>query len=397
MENASTPPTDGSKHNDVIFDVLLCNGSSGYHKRQVWTSGSSSPDATLMQGDVFWIILSILIVAGNSIVIIWRCKERREQRNSIPSILVINLAAADFLLGIQITVFVFLYSKWLCFVWLSTNATVITSLCVICAFLETACVYASGMITATIALYYAVVVFGRCCCIQRFTRARVLVLLCIEWIVVVGAAISMVILTFYEYDTRHLEVLNNSLTPEKPVNSTITTMYCLPLSWTVSEFINEFITKRNQYRLSENEAGGIIFLVMCCLVLATAVTYVSILIKLLRLKASSTLPQTLSTSSGSVGLRLIAIAAITLLGWMAYVILLITSPSSLIGQTIPYGFIALSNPVTFTLLSKPFLKAARKFKKKLLFKIKRPIPLEDETSENRSLIPSLAPSTNKEY
>ena len=101
MENA---PSDYNG----LRDVLLCNRSSGRHQGQIWTNDSDTTDLILMQGNVFWMILSILIVIGNLTVIIWRCVAKGEQRNSIPSILVINLATADFFLGIQISVFVLL-------------------------------------------------------------------------------------------------------------------------------------------------------------------------------------------------------------------------------------------------------------------------------------------------
>ena len=46
----------------------------------------------------FFLIFCLLIITGNLSVMIWRCRRRREVRNSIPSLLVVNLATADLLL-----------------------------------------------------------------------------------------------------------------------------------------------------------------------------------------------------------------------------------------------------------------------------------------------------------
>ena len=395
--------TAGSEHYDGFFDTLLCNRSRGRHRGQVWNIDDDSSDESLEQGDVFWFLLSILIIAGNLTVIIWRCRARREQRNSVPSILVMNLAAADFFLGIQIFLFALLYSNWLCFTWvLPKNVTLMESLCVICAFFETTGIYASAIISATIAFYYAVVVFGRCCCIQQFSRGYVLIFLCMAWTIVVSLAIWTTVLTYDwfgpVYNVKTQEVYNTERQSNQPIpdNSTyaiIVTTKCLPLSYLSSEFLLMF--HRESAFIG---AEGIPFLVMCCLTVATAGTYLAIMIKLLRLRALSTLPPSLSsTSTGGLGFRLIAIAVVNLFGWTSYAVLLFLLPGLVFGQILPYGFVALSNPVTFTLLSKPFMRAVRKFRRKVLFKIGKPIRIEDMASENDSLIPpSRAPASTQE-
>lgn len=379
---------------DAFF--FFCNNSRG----RVSNADGDSSDEILEHGNVFWFILSIFIIAGNLTVIIWRCRAaRREKQNSIPSILVINLAAADFFLGIQVFLYVLLYSNWLCFAWTSPNdKTLMTALCSISGFFETACIYASGMISATIAVYYAVVVFGRCCCVRRFSRSCLLALLCIAWIVSVAVAISTVSI-----------VLSYSLNIEKNVNKIISlysnssrmidTGFCLPVTHTVSVFFRSgsLLWHHENAHEAVIKVGGILFSVMCCLIVATAGTYLAILLKLLRRRASSTSPLSLSASVGSLGFRLAAIAVITLLGWTCYVILLFVCPQLVLGQTLPYGFVALSNPITFTLLSERFLRPFRKCKEKVLFKMGRPLKIEELASESGSLIATRVPSTTQEY
>eukprot|EP00118_Oscarella_pearsei_P021196 m.236751 g.236751 ORF g.236751 m.236751 type:complete len:118 (+) comp40137_c1_seq2:128-481(+) len=58
-----------------------------------------------------WMVLTLLILVGNLTVLIWRCSRRKEERNSIPSILVVNLALGDFLLGLQMLFFLVTF-KW---------------------------------------------------------------------------------------------------------------------------------------------------------------------------------------------------------------------------------------------------------------------------------------------
>ena len=58
--------------------------------------------------DYVWLICALLVLVGNISVLLWRCTRRSDQRNSVPSILIINLATADLLLGIQMLLYLFL-------------------------------------------------------------------------------------------------------------------------------------------------------------------------------------------------------------------------------------------------------------------------------------------------
>ena len=51
--------------------------------------------------DYVWLISAILVLVGNLCVLLWRCTRRSDQRSSVPSILIINLAAADLCWGFK--------------------------------------------------------------------------------------------------------------------------------------------------------------------------------------------------------------------------------------------------------------------------------------------------------
>ena len=145
----------------------MCNDpkSKNYVYDYDYIDYSGIPVATAE--NALFLIFCLLIIAGNLTVMIWRCSRRREERNSIPSLLVLNLAAADLLLGIQLVIFLCLYS-WSCSALNSPNSMQIklmTSLCSISGVMESTSILMSGIITASIGFYYANVMFGeRCCC-----------------------------------------------------------------------------------------------------------------------------------------------------------------------------------------------------------------------------------------
>ena len=90
---------------------------------------------------------------------------------------------------------------------------------------------------------------------------------------------------------------------------------------------------------------------------------------------------------GGLGFRLIAVAGITSLGWTATAILYFTFNEAVV---VPGAFVALSNPLTFTLTSQPFLNALKTLKQKVCFKIGRPTPIEDVANDRESLITTKA-------
>ena len=371
---------------------MLCNTSQSV----VWDADAG---ITYSQAEnICWLSLFLLIIAGNFTVILWRCSTNRNQRNSIPSILVMNLAAADFLQGAHVFIYLLLYSDWLCFDWL-LNSSIPTTLCYISGTLGATSVYLSGMITATIAFYYAQAVFGRRCCKVRCSRAAVISFLGAEWIIAILSAGGSMALSVEMHGTAYQKKsrkLSNSSFDHIPTNLTvsfISLQNCIPIGNAITYFAensysaNPAITFAAQVELA---AFGLTNL----LVLLSAGIYVAIIIKLLRHRASNALQRNPSARLGGLGMRLIAIAVITFLCWATAIPLrLFVSDLSFI-PILPFALIALCNPLTFTLMSRPFLNTVKKAKRLVFFKFGRAIAIQDVTMDSDSLIATRAPSSD---
>ena len=392
MEGSSAPALTASASTVMPYGDhephSMCNGTYVEIETIYWGDGADAFPA-------YWRILCLVIatidVVGNAGVIAWRALSKKEQRNSIPSMLVINLAISDLLFGIHFLIYVLMNSSLLCFVWVSpVSVPLMKSLCVICGFLETACIFASAMIGITIAFYYATVVFGRFCCTKCFSRRCVAIFLCIEWLIAVIASAYSVIVTSEEYGILYRmerqEVydssrVTNQLIPDNSTFSIIRPQSCLS---TVSylgptETFNIYLF--------------IVYVAMGCLVLMTTGTYLAIAIRLLVLKVSHAFPRNLSKNVGGLNARLVAVSLIALMGWIAAVV-----TSYIFGLTseviLPFAVVGLSNPLTFTLTSQPFLNAVKRLKQKVCFKIGRPIPIENVNNDSESLLPSRLPASD---
>ena len=371
------------------YAYLTCNTSQGI----VWDLDRNATDRHVNEVYILWLILYSVIIAGNLVVIVWRCSRNRDQRNSIPSMLVINLAAADLLLGVQSLIFLLLYTDWLCFAWLSPNyTTLMTSLCYISGLTETGSILVSSMLTATIAFYYATAVFGRCCCGGRFSRTCFIFVLCTEWIIAAAAAVAAKEISadfytkLYTVKTQDVYLASNANDQLIPNNSTLSVIFlqsCIPISNALL-----ILLPGNSIDV-ESETEGAVFGIMCILVLLAAGIYLAMVVKMVRLRASTTL----TIRFGGLGFRLIAIAVISFLCWGAFIGLAFSSYSWLV-RVLPFALIALCNPLTFTLTSTPFLKAMRQCKRIVFFKLGRPIPIEDVSIDSDSLIPTQAPPSD---
>ena len=385
----------------------LCNETRG-HRGVVWNIGYDYEDSEpILEKDStfnrYWLILFVLIIAGNVAVVIWRCiTKEEEQRNSIPSILVMNLAATDVCLGIQQLLYVLMSSDLLCWAWvLPKNVALMTSFCVICKFLEVTYIYGSAMINSTIASYYAAVTFGRFCCIKRFSRRCITIFLFTGWVVVVAiAACITVLLSSHHFGLFYKRTQAANSGANSTDNSTIATVdtrNCLPLLSFAFVKGNATVDRVTVLRQASAPLPIIFytfFSMVCCLTVTTAGTYLAIVAKLLRFRfrASNASRTNLSTRVGGLSIRLFAIALITLLGWIVTAVLFLNRTLRF-ELTLPLGFVALSNPLTFTLTSRPFLKAFQNFKHMACFKIGRPIPIEDVINDSESLITSRAPTS----
>ena len=116
--------------------------------------------------DYVWLILTILVLVGNSIALLWRCTRRRDQRNSSLSILMINLAAADLLLGIQMFLYMFL-TAWPC----STlyHPAVVSGLSYLSACLQITSIMMSSAIIMTTTFYFTIFLGCRCSPMTRYS------------------------------------------------------------------------------------------------------------------------------------------------------------------------------------------------------------------------------------
>ena len=141
---------------------------------------------------------------------------------------------------------------------------------------------------------------------------------------------------------------------------------------------------------------GIVFGIDLLLIGTAAGIYILIADKLRRSRTSAA-----SSSLGGLGFRLIAIAVVTFFGWAAFVIMPFIK--SVFKYTyfellLPLAIVALSNPLTFTLTSVPFCKTVKKLKRIILFRLNRPVLIEDITNDQERLIGTECPSdTMKDY
>ena len=418
-DNVSTALLSYDK--DAFFGSLVCNDTKNrdyaynydQHYQQYDTySYEDSYHLYVKLSDAenaLFLIFCLLIITGNLTVMIWRCSRRREERNSIPSLLVINLAAADLLLGIQLVIFLCMYS-WSCSALNSPNSVQIklmTSLCYVSGVMESTSILISGIINGIIAFYYANVMFGeRCCCCIK--RTCVIVSLCTGWIVVVVLGVGATMFPLSQdnttpflnktvslfYMAANLPVhTSDSLTNNSVPNITISMVqiaHCIP----ITSFVGDFTAVI--FNGAVAGIAGIIFGIDFLFIAAAAGIYIAIAVKLRRSRASVN-----SNSLGGLDFRLVAIAIVTFFGWAAFFIIpfLPQLNYTYVEILLPLAIVALSNPLTFTLTSVPFCKTVKKLKRFIFFKLNRPVPIEDITDDEERLIATKSPSdsTMKDY
>ena len=414
-----TPDNVSAVHyRDANLGSLVCNDrtSKNYVYDYDYIDYSGIPVATAET--VLFLIFCLLIIAGNLTVMIWRCSRRREERNSIPSLLVLNLAAADLLLGIQLVIFLCLYS-WSCSALNSPNSMQIklmTSLCCVSGVMESTSILMSGIITGTIGFYYANVMFGeRCCCCIK--RTCVIGFLCTGWIVIAGLGVAATMfpiaqdpwhpmaLTFNNTDSLLYMAANVPIyTQDNLTNNLISTNttislvkfgHCVPITSFIGEIMITFLANYQQNR-TVHAIVGIAFGIDLLLIGTAAGIYILIADKLRRSRTSAA-----SSSLEGLGFRLIAIAVVTFFGWAAFVIMpfiISVFKYTYFELLLPLAIVALSNPLTFTLTSVPFRKTVKKLKRIILFKLNRPVLIEDITNDQERLIATECPSdTMKDY
>eukprot|EP00118_Oscarella_pearsei_P005445 m.25079 g.25079 ORF g.25079 m.25079 type:complete len:212 (+) comp28732_c0_seq1:559-1194(+) len=119
------------------------------------------------------------------------------------------------------------------------------------------------------------------------------------------------------------------------------------------------------------------FCVLEALILSAAASFICILIKIKR--AASLRLQFSSTPTQGLGLKLAIIAFVTAACWVAVIPLAIFEPFYAL---IVISFVAISNPLVFTLFSRQFYDSAEKFCIKLRFKCGKAASLAEMSNDD---------------
>ena len=156
--------------------------------------------------DYVWLICALLVLVGNISVLVWRCTRRSDQRNSVPSILIINLATADLLLGIQMLLYLFLIA-WPCSVF--SHETVVIVFCDVSAWLQMVSTMMSSVTTTTIAFYFVISLT----CSSHCSRKCIVALLLSEWMLLSCVSCSLAYSTdSFDLDFESIQCLPVSVT-----------------------------------------------------------------------------------------------------------------------------------------------------------------------------------------
>ena len=293
--------------------------------------------------DYVWLIVAILILAGNIAVLVWRCTRRRDQRNSIPSILIINLATADLLLGIQMLLYLLL-TAWPCSV--LEHKTVAAAFCTVSAGLQFLSVLMSSFTTVTIAFYFLIYLT----CSSRCSRNCIVALLVSEWIL----------------------------------------LSCTSCGLTLYDNINEF-----DFSTCVPMAGMAYMIgsAIGVLLLIAVIVYIVLLIKI---KQQGNRP---SASASVAQIQLICIAFVSFILWAISVPieLFLMNGDGTYYDLICIAGVAISNPLVFTLMSPPFIKSAKRVWVCVRYKCGRPTPIEQIYSSEGGgdpLLTKVASQTN---
>ncbi|XP_065834799.1 neuropeptide Y receptor type 1-like [Oscarella lobularis] len=288
--------------------------------------------------DGVWIFCTIVILVGNISVLLWRCTRQSDQRNSVSSILIINLAASDLLLGIQMLLYLFLVA-WPCSVF--HHKAVVNIFCHLSLWLQTVSVLMSALLTVTIAVYF-LVSLG---CLQC-SRKCIAAILVSEWMLIIcGSSAVLVTPSPFEDD----------------VYDNFDSLQCLPV------FIEILLFN-----------GPITFFLFI-----VAIMYIVLLIKI---KQQGQRP---SVSTRVAQIQLISIAFASFICWGISLPISILLSNGTYYDQYCIAAVAISNPLVFTLLSPPFIKSAKRVWECLCYKCGQSIPAEEITSDGEGREPFL--------
>ena len=294
--------------------------------------------------DYLWLICTILVLVGSLSVLLWRCTRRSDQRNSVPSILIINLAVADLLLGVQMLLYL-LFTAWPCSVF--SNRAVVDALCVPSACLQMISGTMSSVVTATIAFYFLV----SFACSQYSSRMCIISIVVFEWI-----GVSIGGYCYVQYVVQDVPTDENAFDSSK----------CLPMTATPAGFA------------------------ILCLLFIAVVVYIVLLVMIKRQGSRSGAPVT------GLQIRLIVIAFGSFIFWCVYgtVIAVFLEDDFFNYEFLYYDLIcvasvAICNPLVFTLLSRPFFKSVVSVWACVCYKCGRPRQISEIYSSEEGQDPLL--------
>ena len=303
-----------------------------------------------------WLAFTVVILVANVLVLLGRCTRRKEDRSSIPSILIINLAVVDFLLGVQILIYTILF-KWPCLLLGNPKSfSLIQILCTVSALIEMISIPLSGLITTTIAFYYTMAIWRMFCIgpafVQGidFSRTKIAVGLIIEWTlaIVVGSVMAASINKPGFLVRKELPIFTSA--GETIIQENYILMACVPI-------VNVGSLHKDHSPLQETVTGIPLVVTFTLLVLSflAAVAYTGILV---RYRPQSQLEVSI-LSVRHLRLRLAVVAFLPVIIWIAYVLLVLqglTFASLMIISTL-----AIVNPFALTIISSQFLRSVQNF------------------------------------
>ena len=329
-----------------------------------------------------WLLCTALILVGNVFVLLWRCTRRREQRNSTLSLLVVNLATADFLLGIQMLVYLLLF-KWPCLLLADPNLFDATEkLCTISASIQIISMLLSGMITATIAFYNTTAIFIRCChCRPQCSRKGILVVLLLEWVAAIAIGVFLTLEYLQVTPFRMRGSIKEPIPGKRRIAEHYNSQLCVPMVYT-SGILNGL-----------QRIFSIPFFISLAVLLLLFLASIAYVTMLIQMRKVSHVGMDRSAAIG-LGLRLVVIAFLTFACWIAYIPLVMKQRT--FDSLVVLSTMAISNPLVFTIFSKPFFVSVRNVWIALRFKCGKPLPLAD-ISESPLMSTEIPGSESESY
>eukprot|EP00118_Oscarella_pearsei_P000985 m.6300 g.6300 ORF g.6300 m.6300 type:complete len:421 (+) comp15508_c0_seq1:84-1346(+) len=341
-----------------------------------------------------WLLYSIIILIGNTTVLVWRFSRPRRERYSIAGIFTINLALSDFLLGIYMLLYLILI-KWSCPRLADPKyTTLMVALCDLSGILEGMSVVYSGFFAATIAFHYSAKAFDSCRCWTPCfvcTKVKLLVVLVVQWVVAIAVGVGLTIpirggANFFVIKPQEVFAFDNEngeLISQNRTISAIQGLACIPILSAVPYLTYYFGRLENAKQVMQVvylRFCGVVFVVVAVLIGLSVVLYSGIFIKVSRLSRGNR--KQLYTKVTALGLPLVAIAIITAICWIIFFFLIYERNIYVYQALIVLSTTAVVNPLVLTIFTKSFYKTIQKLRVKIRFHAGLPNPDAGLTTED---------------